>query len=78
MARTIYIRSGTIGGGNNLDGIDGANLQDGDIAFVFTSGNGFYPYILDADNGGTESDPTLIEPDDNPGSKRWVIQDCYT
>ena len=75
MAKTLYQRTSLIGGGADaLDEEDGANLVDGDFAFVMTSSNIAYIYILDADSGAAESSPDVIAPDTNPGSKRWILQ----
>lgn len=59
-----------------LDLEDGALLKDGDFAIVVTS-QGAYVYQLDEDSGLAESDPTVIAPDTNAGSKRWILKDAY-
>ena len=75
MAKTLYQRTSLTGGGADaLDEEDGANLVDGDFAFVMTSANIAYIYILDADSGAAESSPDIISPDTHPGSKRWLLQ----
>ena len=75
MSKTRYQRTSLTGGGASaLDGIDGANLNDGDYAFVMDSNNIFYVYILDASSGADEISPYVIEPDDNAGNKRWILQ----
>lgn len=56
-----------------LDGIDGDLLNDGDFAFVMLSGI-VYVYELDADSGAAESSPSVISPDSNAGTKRWILQ----
>lgn len=61
------------GGAGALDALDGANLSDGDIAHVMVNGV-LYIYLLDADSAATEVSPLIIEPDDNPGDKRWILQ----
>jgi hypothetical protein len=72
MALNMYWKSGLTGGtSTDLDGIDGANLVDGDVAFVFTT-TGVYKYLLDDDGGAGESSPLVIVPDSNPGTKNWV------
>lgn len=74
---TVYTRSGLIGGGaGDLDTIDAAGLNGGDLAFVSAS-NIFYIYILDASSGATESSPTIITPHGTPGNKRWVLHGVY-
>lgn len=76
MAINIYFDRTTLTGGGSsaLDGIDGASLNDGDKAFVYTSADILYVYILDADSGQGENSPYIISPDLNPGSKRWILQ----
>lgn len=72
---TVYKKLAlTAGGATSLDGIDGALLLDGDMCFT-TIGGYLYTHILDDDAGGTESSPTKITPDTNPGTKRWILQD---
>jgi len=74
MAVKLYRKTVLTGGTSAaLDGIDGNGLNDGDIAWVYAT-DGFYHYSLDADSGESESSPTYIVPDDNPGSKVWVLQ----
>ena len=49
MALTAYKKTGLTGGtANDLDGVDGSGLVDGDFAFV-TEGNRLYFYLLDDD-----------------------------
>lgn len=72
----------TGGAAGALDWQDGADLSDGDTAFVI-SATGFYVYLLDADSGAAESSPEIISPDNNAGNKRWILlpgyfQDVYT
>jgi len=76
MAAKVYWEYTTLtgGGASALDSKDGANLNNGDKALVHTTGNILYIYQLDADSGAAESSPDVISPDDNPGSKRWVLQ----
>lgn len=77
MAKEVYIRTGLTGGSTtDLDGIDGNQLNDGDVAFVFDS-NTSYIYQLDASSGASESSPDVIAPDTNPGTKRWILQEAY-
>jgi len=73
MAARIYGGFSLTGGGpNSLDGIDGATLEEGDAAIVFTDTRTRI-YKLDATNGGIENSPTLITPDTTPGDKRWIL-----
>jgi len=67
----------TGGGDDALDSIDGNELNDGDKAFVYVTGNILYIYLLDADSGEAEASPEIISPDNNPGSKRWILQSTY-
>lgn len=79
MAITRYRRTLlTSGVSAALDGIDGADLVDGDICDVFTIANEHYVYALDADSGTAESSPLVIAPDVSPGSKRWHLQNGYS
>ena len=33
-----------------------------------------YIYALDDDSGASESSPDVVKPDDNAGTKRWILQ----
>jgi hypothetical protein len=75
--RTIYHFTALTGGAvNALDSIDGNRLLDGDRAFVFvniTSTTGtVYAYHLNATSGAADNGTTIIAPDTNPGTKRWI------
>jgi len=72
-------KTGIIGGTSfDLDGVNGASLNDGDYCAVFLDGTEqLYFYRLDATIGGDESYPDIIKPDMNPGSKRWLIQGIF-
>ena len=73
--KTVYIKTALTGGAATaLDGIDGDNLLDGDVALVLAA-NIFYVYILDDDSGAAEASPGIIAPDTNPGTKRWILQE---
>ena len=73
MANGFYAAVGLIGGTTGmLDEIDGALLTDGDGALVITATN-VYLYILDDDSAAGESSPLVISPDDNAGTKRWIL-----
>lgn len=73
----IYCATGLTGGTTgDLDTIDGADLSDKDMAIVCNQ-TSFYFYVLDADKGSSESSPDIITPDDNPGTKCWVLQSLY-
>lgn len=56
-----------------LDGWDGDDLINGDLAIVKSSGV-IYFYVLDHDNSSAESSPGIIQPNKNYGTKRWVLQ----
>lgn len=69
----VYAATSLIGGGSGaLDAIDGAILSDGDASQIIIDGS-VYHYHLDATIGGSENSPYLIAPDNNPGTKRWVL-----
>lgn len=75
MARTIYQKTALTGGASMaLDSIPGSTLADGDFAFIMTSANAFYVYVLDADSGAAESSPTVILPDSRVGNEAWILQ----
>lgn len=75
MANKIFwSKTGFTGGAATaLDSIDGAGLTDGDFAIVSVSGV-HYLYKLDADSAATETSPSVIAPDSNAGTKRWILQ----
>lgn len=77
--RVIYHLSNLTGGVDStyLDYMDGDSLTDKDRAFVIFSGV-LYLYELDADSGATESSPSVISPDTNPGDKRWILVDAVS
>lgn len=66
----------TGGGATALDSMDGADLTDGDYAFVCVSGV-LYVYRLDATSGATENSPDVIAPDTNAGNKRWILESAF-
>ena len=74
-ANTIYYSKTSLTGGaaTALDYIDGNLLADGDWAYVSVSGK-LYVYKLNASSGAAESSPTIISPDTNAGTKRWILQ----
>ena len=77
MTTIAYTAKALTGGGATaLDFIDGTDLADGDLAFVTVSGI-VYVYRLDATSGETESSPAIIQPDDNAGDKRWILQEHF-
>jgi len=73
MAKNIYWAYVLTGGGDGaLDKIDGSILNDLDAAIVVTLA-ARYVYSLDDDSGAAESSPEVISPDDNAGTKRWIL-----
>ena len=73
MANQFFGATSLTGGGDGaLDTINGSALSDDDKAFVSTAG-AFYTYNLEVDDGGSESSPTKIAPDDNAGDKIWEL-----
>jgi len=69
----IYGATSLTGGtSGSLDNINGFKLNDGDKAVVIIDGN-IYFYGLDADLGGAESSPDLINPDNDAEDKSWVL-----
>lgn len=74
MSKTAYVKTALTGGlASCLDGVDGTQLLDGDVATVF-AGGAAYTYVLDDDAAGAESSPAKIAPDTNAGDKRWILQ----
>ncbi len=74
MANNFYQAVILIGGlVGALDAIDGAALAEGDAAEVHTNGMVYF-YYLDATSGAAESSPSIIKPDTNAGTKRWIKQ----
>lgn len=68
----------TGGGAGALDAIDGnhADMTSGAVCFT-TVGEICYIHKLDTSSSETESSPHVIEPDDNPGTKRWILYAAY-
>lgn len=62
----------TGGTDDDLDGYDGANLNDGDAGYVVSATTGVDVYTLDATSGATANGDTIIAPATNPGTKRWI------
>ena len=75
MAKKWTVSALTGGNFGCLDAIDGNKLSDGDAAFVTIPGSTkeISFYTLDADSGAEESSPNVISPDDNAGTKRWIL-----
>ena len=78
----MWWATGLTGGGNALDGIDGAGLTDGDGALCIIDDSGTikaYFYRLE-DYGSSppdENPPSVITPDTNPGNKRWELVENF-
>jgi len=72
---TSWYNATSLTGGLNksLDSINGQNLVDDDVAIVVTSSKIMYAYTLDHDSGLPEDSPTVIKPDLNAGTKRWLL-----
>lgn len=64
----------TGGGFGALDKIDGAALQNLEMAFGVVNGVQ-HCYWLDEDSGASENSPYVITPDTNAGNKRWILAD---
>jgi hypothetical protein len=74
MSKTIYIKTELTGGTvDALDGINGSLLNNEDLALVCVS-NMFYVYLNNNNSTMTESNPTIIVPDNNPSNNRWYLQ----
>jgi len=74
MAIVTYMKTGRTGGtANDMDGIDGNMLNDGDVCLVFES-DGLRVYRNNASGGASEDDPLVIVPDANPGTNNWELK----
>jgi len=75
MASKGYGAIALTGGGTGaLDKINGSLLNDGDVAIVVDAvNNKTYKYTLEASSGAAESNPLVISPDTNAGTKRWIL-----
>lgn len=73
MARIVnyHLTALTGGGAGALDSIDGNQLEDGYRAYIIQGGV-FSVFYLDADSGAGDNGSTIIAPDTNPGTKRWI------
>ncbi|MEE9905551.1 MAG: hypothetical protein K4305_09035 [Chlorobium sp.] len=77
-----FVVTGLTGGtDDNLDGIDGAtggpnggSLLDHDVAICLHGDQTVTIHELDADSGEVETSPNVIEPNSNPGTKRWKMR----
>ena len=74
MATLIYgFTSLNVADGNSLKELDGATLNDGDMALgIYNSMKCFYQ--LDESSGATESLPDIVSPSLNAGTKRWILK----
>ena len=76
MAKSIYIRSVTTGGGGTaIDGIDGSAIIKSDVVFLVSTstsmaGGGFAVYLATT-AAQAEAAPKIIIPNSNPGSWNW-------
>jgi hypothetical protein len=76
MALNTYRRTSLTGGGTGaLDAIDGATLADNDLCIVMDTSGNCHIYRLSASSGASESSPSVISPDANAGTKRWILVD---
>jgi len=74
MAKNAYWADGSIGGTTGtIDKIPGAGLQDKDI-LIQADQTDARIYSLDDDSGATESFPSVVSPDTDAGTKRWLLQ----
>lgn len=73
MANTLHFANGLTGGGAaDLDGILIADIADGDLCIVADDND--RTYLFDSSETAVESSPNIINPDDNTGDGRWVLQ----
>jgi hypothetical protein len=76
MSTSFYGFTALTGGAAGaLDAIDGALLADKDQAIGCVGTTGITRiYSLDADSSGTDDGVNIIAPDNNAGTKRWILQ----
>lgn len=75
-ANKIWPATCLTGTSNCLDAIDGNSLSDGDGAIVVYEDTGtqkVYFYALDSTSGLSEAVPSVISPNSNAGTKRWIL-----
>ena len=78
MALNTYRRTALIGGASGaLDEIDGATLNNDDIAIVFTTTGYSYLYYLDSTSAAADDGLYVIAPDSNPDNKRWILTEVF-
>ena len=74
MSNKFFGAIGISGGSDGyLDDIDGANLSDIDGAILIGNDLRAGFYRMDSDSGLTQSVPTIMQPDANAGTKRWLL-----
>ncbi len=73
MSKGGYWANVLVGGGTGaLDSINGTGLNNLDTAWCRTIDT-LYPFTLDATSGAAEDSPNVIAPDNNAGTKRWLL-----
>ena len=73
MSDIVYKKSALTGGATNaLDGVDGADLTSGTLAFTLVS-DVLYIHRVNAASSDAENSPHIITPDTNPGTCRWEL-----
>ncbi len=71
MTVTYYPAKGLIGGASNdLDNVDGGDLNDLDVALTEENGVA-YRHLLDTDGDVAEQSPSIVVPDTTPTTKVW-------
>jgi hypothetical protein len=70
MAKLIW-RNALVGGGDALDGVDHADLENGDCAIVVENNN-YHFFLYDSTSVETELVPSVIRP--NTGTGAWIKQ----
>lgn len=74
MTEIVYKRKGLTGGtDDDLDGIDGVLVSEGQIAIVDNNSENFF-YRLNETSGATANGGTIVAPATNAGNKRWILQ----
>ena len=65
---------GKIGGtSGDMDNIEGGNVSNGDGILLIDTNEEAGLYTLDSTSGATESSPSIISPDTDAGTKRWLL-----
>lgn len=73
MSKYVFTCTGIVGGGSNVDGINGANISKGDMSMVRFSTGGIFKFAVywATTEASAQSLPGIVVPDANSGSLVW-------